>query len=170
MGNNMNRMPLSASISGSSVTFLNLARLKPLISRFNNVINSWQFGLTGWLVLNILTLVANVVSTIYVALDRPIKDGTSYIYIGKCGEMQQLNTWLHILINALGGALISGRNYCMQCLSAPTRGEVDAAHRRRTNLDIGIPSLTNFQFMKQRKFFLWMLFGITSLPLYLLYE
>lgn len=58
-------------------------------------------------------------------------------------------------------------NYTLQCLSSPTREEVNQAHRQRIPLDIGIPSLTNLRRLSWPSIFLWCLLALSSLPLHL---
>lgn len=38
---------------------------------------------------------------------------------------------MHIIINILSTALLAASNYVMQCLSAPTRPDVNEAHTQR---------------------------------------
>ena len=60
--------------------------------------------------------------------------------------------------------------YCpevtQQCLAAPTRSEIDAAHTRRQWMDIGIPSIRNLFRIKAERM-LWIAIGITSVLLHL---
>ncbi|KAH7392189.1 hypothetical protein DE146DRAFT_661877 [Phaeosphaeria sp. MPI-PUGE-AT-0046c] len=58
----------------------------------------------------------------------------------------------------------------MQCMTAPTRGEVDRAHAARRWLDIGVPSFRNLRRIGRDRLVLWLLLGLSSLPLHLLYN
>ncbi|KAL9045807.1 MAG: hypothetical protein Q9214_001214 [Letrouitia sp. 1 TL-2023] len=58
----------------------------------------------------------------------------------------------------------------MQCLSSPTRGELDKAHRRHIWLDIGVPSVRNIWRISRSKMALWFLLAFSSIPLHLLYN
>ncbi|KAI9789333.1 MAG: hypothetical protein M1816_006222 [Peltula sp. TS41687] len=58
----------------------------------------------------------------------------------------------------------------MQCLTAPTREEVDTAHRRGKWLDIGIPSVKNLWRISPAKVILWALLGLSSIPLHLIWN
>jgi hypothetical protein len=73
-----------------------------------------------------------------------------------------------LLINALSTILLSASNYTMQCLSAPTRSEVDDAHSTGKWLDIGVPSVRNLGRIARKRVILWWLLGASSLPLHLL--
>ncbi|KAI4197238.1 MAG: hypothetical protein LQ350_006069 [Teloschistes chrysophthalmus] len=81
-----------------------------------------------------------------------------------------MSMWLHLAINILGTALLSASNYCMQCLSAPNRQEVDRAHQRQVALDIGVPSLRNLRHISRKRLLLWILLAISSIPLHLFYN
>jgi hypothetical protein len=80
-----------------------------------------------------------------------------------------LNTGLHLAINILSTIILAGSNYTMQCLSAPTRSEIDAAHspKHAVHLDVGILSIRNLNYISVRRTFLWLLLGLSSLPLHL---
>lgn len=79
-----------------------------------------------------------------------------------------MNTGIHLAINALSTILLSSSNYCMQCLSAPTRKELDNAHSKGKWLDIGVMSTRNLRGIATKRVVLWWLLGISSLPLHLL--
>ncbi|MCJ1431301.1 hypothetical protein MMC27_000652 [Xylographa pallens] len=87
-----------------------------------------------------------------------------------CSDSSQINTGLHLAINILSTLLLGAGNYTMQCLSAPTRAEVDQAHRQGLWLDIGVPSVRNIFRIGKGRVILWVLLGLTSLPLHLLYN
>lgn len=48
---------------------------------------------------------------------------------------------LQVIITVLGTLQLGASNYSMQCLSSPTRQEIDKAHSQGIWLDIGVPSL-----------------------------
>jgi hypothetical protein len=75
---------------------------------------------------------------------------------GNCGRIKTLNSGLHILINVFSTILLSGSNYCMQCMSAPTRGEIDRSHIARKWLDVGVPSFRNLKRIDRRRLLLWL--------------
>lgn len=57
----------------------------------------------------------------------------------------------------------------MQCLSAPTRKEVDKAHAKGKWLDIGVPSVRNLTNIAKPRVGMWLGLGLTSLPLHLMW-
>ena len=58
----------------------------------------------------------------------------------------------------------------MQRLSAPTRGEVDYAHKRHHWVDIGVPSVRNLGLINPWRMWGWLLLAASSLPLHLVYN
>ena len=58
----------------------------------------------------------------------------------------------------------------MQCLSSPTRNEIDKAHSQGIWLDIGVPSVRNLRKLSTTRIILWWLLAISSIPLHLLYN
>jgi len=116
------------------------------------------------------TFLINLVFTIWAG--TRVKDVVGGVGVlpdhGGCQEIKSLNTALHILINALSAVMLAGSNYCMQCLSAPTREQVDAAHRRGRWLDIGVTSLRNLAQVGWKSLGLWLILCFSSIPLHLL--
>ena len=96
--------------------------------------------------------------------------GLVEVYKGRCAKVQQLDIWTHLAINTLSTLLLGGSNYCMQCLCAPTRNEVDYAHNQGKWLDIGVPSIRNLKRVSTNKAYLWWMLGLSSVPLHLMYN
>jgi hypothetical protein len=112
----------------------------------------------------------NLVITIWGSWNPKSGGDAGILYTGDCEKVRQLNVGIHVLINILSTVLLSGSNYCMQCLSAPTRKEIDEAHAKGVWLDVGIPSVRNLDMIKTQRFVLWLLLGFSSLPLHLFYN
>lgn len=87
---------------------------------------------------------------------------------GSCSEIRKYNVALHLAINVFSSILLAASNYCMQCLSAPTRADIDKAHFRGKWMDIGIPSLRNLVDVPRKRAVLWGLLVLSSVPLHLL--
>lgn len=83
---------------------------------------------------------------------------------------KRLDLWLHLGINLLSTILLGASNYTMQCLSAPTRDEINKAHQQRIYLDIGVPSVRNLGRISQRRRRLWWLLALSSIPLHFMYN
>ncbi|PUU75535.1 hypothetical protein B9Z19DRAFT_1131133 [Tuber borchii] len=135
---------------------------------------SWRTGALACATSTVVVLFINIGLVIYATknprygMDQDNIIGT--FYSGSCDKSRTIGLWLHLGINALSALLFSGSNYTQQCLAAPTRSEVDAAHVERRWMDIGVPSLRNLFRIKPERAFLWIVIGITSIPLHLLYN
>ena len=117
-----------------------------------------------------VTFLINFIFTIWAATRvKNVVDGVGVLQDhAKCAEIKSLNTGAHVLINALSAVMLAGSNFCMQCLSAPTRKQVDRAHRSGRWLDIGVTSVRNLFRVGWRNFGLWLVLGLSSVPLHLL--
>lgn len=85
-------------------------------------------------------------------------------------QQKNVGFWLHLIINILSTLLLGASNYSMQCLSSPTRSEIDKAHRQKLWLDIGVPSVRNLRRISASRIALWWLLAASSIPLHLLYN
>jgi hypothetical protein len=137
----------------------------------------WSTGLLGkgWrpniLLGSILAFVVfsfNLGVTIFTTVSKRDANGRRILFQGDCERAGQVNTAIHFVINGLSTILLGGSNYGMQCMSAPTRKEVDQAHASRYWLDIGVLSLRNLSRISARRRFLWFLMAMSSVPLHLL--
>lgn len=86
---------------------------------------------------------------------------------GDCNSVKRSGIAIHLAINVVSTLLLGASNYCMQSISAPTREDVDAAHAKYAWVDIGIPSIRNLTWIKRRRLIVWLLLGLTSVPLHL---
>lgn len=116
-----------------------------------------------------LTFCFNIALAILASVSG-LKDGVGTIKKGDCRDIKKSELWLHLGINVLSTMLLGGSNYTMQCLTAPTREEINKGHRSRVSLDIGIPSLKNLMRTSKRKVILWGFLAVSSVPLHLLYN
>jgi hypothetical protein len=127
-------------------------------------LSGWRFGAINCAIWASIVFVINFVVTIWAS----VHNEGNVLFEGDCDRVDQLNSGLHLLINLLSTVLLSSSNYCMQCLSAPTRKDIDRAHARRIWLDIGVPSIHNLRRISKTRALLWTLLGLSSLPLHLL--
>lgn len=133
----------------------------------------WRAAATGGAILLSLCLIGNVATLIW-AVARPSVsgspnvDGNIVLVDGDCGKVNSIKTWSHLAINIVSTLILSTSTVCMQCLSAPTRAEVDEAHRVGKWLDVGILSTRNLRNIPAIRIFLYTLLGVTSIPLHLL--
>ena len=112
----------------------------------------------------------NLILTIWAALQFGSDDGIGTAFEGSCEVVNSWATWLHIIINALSSILLSASNYTMQCLSAPTRREIDKAHARGDWMDIGVAGMRNLFKIRWPRIILWWCLALSSVPIHLLYN
>jgi hypothetical protein len=128
--------------------------------------NGWRFGVLNFAIWTLVVGSLNLAITIWGSIAS--KENQGLLDAGDCDHIKRVNTGIHLLINVFSTILLGGSNYCMQCLSAPTRKEIDRAHAAGTWLNIGIPSFRNLRYIRRRRVVLWFLLGLSSLPLHLL--
>jgi hypothetical protein len=90
------------------------------------------------------------------------------LFQGNCKTTNALDTLIHLVINILSTSLLGASNYCMQGLNAPTRDEVDAAHKKNKWVNISVPSLRNLVIKSRSSVIIWSLLAFTSILLHLL--
>lgn len=120
----------------------------PIGSRYTDVwrkINGYHFGVICCAWISGSVLIINTIATIWGSATFGVKGGLGTIQDGSCTTTKNLGFWLHLVINVLSTLLLGASNYSMQCLSSPTRSEVDEAHRKHQWLDIGVPSVRNLK-------------------------
>jgi hypothetical protein len=113
-------------------------------------------------------LLINFVLTIVAASRYKSSNGVGIIYEGDCDTVKSLSLWLHLLINLLGTSMLSASNYCMQLQAAPTRENVNRAHKDGRWLDIGVSSLRNLWYIGNWRRFSWILLAMSSVPIHLM--
>jgi hypothetical protein len=154
-------------------------QLQPFLTHDVNRINEaekernkrqkWRTSLYMFVLLGCVVLVVNTAFLTWALFAKGSTNGTGIFYKASCDATKRANTGVHLLINILSSALLGASNYCMQCLSAPTRPEVENAHRRGSWLDVGIPSLRNVlsSSLETRKKLCWWILALSSFPLHL---
>ena len=130
----------------------------------------YHFGVLCCLVVAGTVLITNTILTIVAAAKSGVSDGLGILQTGDCKKTKSVDRWLHLLINILSTLLLGASNYCMQCLSSPTRRELNKAHSTSTWLDIGIPSTRNLRRIARFRLVLWLLLALPSIPLHFLYN
>lgn len=140
----------------------------------------WRRNFSGWrgglvvcialtasvLSINIGFLIWAVLPSSSVQLDR--KSGLGVLYRGDSDTMDELSRVIHLIINILGTLLLGASNYSLQIMLAPTRAEVDNAHRKRDWVDVGAQSLRNLRFIGKSRALVCAALAVSSLPLHLL--
>ena len=147
-----------------------------IISFYSRYTTSWQ-KINGyhsgvmwcaWISGSFLTI--NTIATIWCSATFGMEGGLGTIQDGSCTITKKLGFWLHLVINVLSTLLLGASNYSMQCLSSPTRAEIDKAQQRNQWLDIGVPSLGNLRRISASRITLWWLLAASSIPLHLFYN
>lgn len=132
--------------------------------------HGWRFGVAVSACTVSAVLLLNIIFLIVAVAKFGHKRGIGTLFDGSCHRVNEVTTWLHILINVLSSALLSASNYTMQALSAPTRKDIDLAHQKRQWLDIGVTSVRNLFKIHRLRGVLWCMLAVSSLPIHLLYN
>ena len=132
----------------------------------------------GWRVAALVSCVAvgvvllfNIIVTVYAVITYPPNgDGIGQFDSTNCDEVRNNNIVLHIGLNIVATILVGASNYNMQCLTAPTREEINKRHETDSSLDIGIQSVRNLRYLPRWKVILWASLLLSTLPLHLLWN
>lgn len=131
----------------------------------------WQLGTLSSCAFVGAVLCFNVAFTIYlIATHPPSSDGVGVVAMGNCSTISSSSTIIHILINICSSVVVAASNYNMQCLTAPTRADVDDAHKRGKPLQIGVQSLGNLRFVRWWKICMWIALTFSTVPLHFLWN
>lgn len=134
-------------------------------------LEGWRFGVFTSIVAVTTCLIAELIMLVCaVALNKPEgdKDGIGVLYVGDCAKVERISTILAIPLNIIATVLVATSNYVMQCLSAPSRKDVDEAHAAGSYLNIGISSVHNLLHNLSWKSALWLSLVLTTIPIHLL--
>jgi hypothetical protein len=143
------------------------------VKSFKNLrqrLRGWRFGVLLSSVMASSVLLMNCVAAIVIQSTYVTRDGVSTALESDCDVANRWSLGLHIAINILSSLLLSASNYTMQVLNAPTRSECDKAHARGDWVDIGVTSLRNIAKITWPRRVLWLLLGLSSVPIHLLYN
>ncbi|KAF8859021.1 hypothetical protein BDZ45DRAFT_742835 [Acephala macrosclerotiorum] len=154
--------------SGRYASHIQYEHAAPRDSDEQRKFSGWRGGILAAACSSGLVLLINLIFTIWAAAKS--KSGTQIgtIYAGDCATVRHADSGLHIAINVMGTILLGASNYTMQCLSSPTRKEVDAAHSRGEYLDIGLPSPKNLNGWKKKIVFTFLV--LSTMPLHFLWN
>jgi hypothetical protein len=128
----------------------------------------WKLGALLCVLVVAASLILNISVTAWASATFGLSGGIGTIHRGPCPSIRHTGLWLHIGINILSTIMLGASNYSMQCLSSPTRSEVDKAHANRTWLDIGIQSISNLPKIRRMRMVLWIILAASSIPLHLM--
>lgn len=142
-----------------------LVKVKGLLPR-----DRWRRSALAFAAAAFLAFILNLSFILWATANTTVRDGIGTISDRSCASTKAWNTGIHVVINIISTTLLSGSNYCMQRLMAPTRSDIDKAHAKKKWLDVGVPSFRNLRRMTLGRKLLWLLLSISSFPLHLLYE
>ena len=135
----------------------------------SNRFQGWRFGVLACTLSTCMVLVLNVsLATWALARHGWGRNGQPILHEGKCDTVSKLSTGIHLLINSMSTVLLCASSYCMQCLSAPTRKDLDHAHSKQSWLDIGVLSPRNMKALPKSRSMRWLILGLSTIPLHLL--
>ncbi len=130
-----------------------------------------RLGILSCCIVAIGILSVNIAVFIWSMTNRRTRDSTtglSTLARGDCGAIKSKNTYIQVIIALLSTLLLGASNYCMQYVGAPTRDEVDRSHAKKVALCIGVPSLSNLYNIDRKRGFIWILLGLSALPIHFL--
>ena len=133
-------------------------------------VQGYHFGILCCAVASAVVMVINLTLTVWASKRYGLEEGLGTILDGKCSETKKLAMWTHLGINVLSTLLLGASNYTMQCLSSPTREDINRAHSQNLWLNIGTPSIRNLLGISRSRMILWWLVAVSSVPLHLMYN
>jgi hypothetical protein len=143
--------------------------LPPTSTKQTRKLQGWRFGVLTCTTSTCFIFIINTSLAISaLAKSGWENNGQPTLYKGNCNTVSKLNTGVHLLINEMSTSLLCARSYDMQCLSAPTRQELDRAHSSHFWLDIGVSSPRNIQSISKSRRRRWLILGLSTIPLHLL--
>lgn len=157
---------------GPTPTLIQMSHTRELLLR-QLLPSGWKFSLATGSFLSVSVLLINVGVLIWAsnaAGDTSSQDvgGFFVLYDAPCDAARALNVLIYIAINIFSSGLVAVRKYNMQCLSAPTRDDVERVHRRGKWLDIGLPSDHNVKEVPEKRAITWLIIMLSSATLHLL--
>ncbi|KAJ5466520.1 hypothetical protein N7530_010307 [Penicillium desertorum] len=133
-------------------------------------LTAWRFTVTSGVLAGTVILLVNIITLAVIYGQHDSINYSIPFYTGPCRTAKGITIGSHLVINVLSTILLAYSNFSMQCLASPTRKEVDAAHKKHHWLSIGTPSIRNVFFVSRIKAALWLLLGVSSFPLHLIWN
>lgn len=134
----------------------------------------WRAGVALGAVLCSAVCTTNIIAAIYTYTRKQDNHNTTrdrgpgaVCYSGHCSQAKKLGFGLH-MFKILSTLMLAGSNYTMQRLSSPTRAEVNAQHKKKQTMVIGVSSFSNLWKIQRRRAVLYMILALTSAPVHLL--
>jgi len=160
----------------SSIELGNITRISSNV-RFNDEVplkysarKGWRKGIIWSSVAALVVLLLNVLFLGISYGKHGATDGVGTLFKGQCTKASRMDSGMHVVINIMSTLLLGASNYVMQILGAPTRSQIDAAHAQKRSLFIGVPNIRNLKWVGLRRTMLWLLLGLSALPLHLFWN
>ena len=150
--------------------FPKLSIITHILRVADRTFTSYRFAILGYVAATGFVLLINLVFTLWAVIRSGVHQNVGTIYTGQCSRVTSYTFWMHLVINILGILLTSASNYSMQCLSSPTRAQIDTAHKEGTWLYVGVPNWGNLHRLSRLKLVLWTLLAFSTIPLLLVYN
>lgn len=116
----------------------------------------------------LLVLILSSVFLIWAVRFRPPVRGVGDFLYGRCSTISFINFAIHVLINVISSLFLGAGNYCMQILIAPSREEINKAHRKGEYVEIGVPSVRNFWYIRWYRIAAWVFISLLATTLHVL--
>jgi len=161
------RHPVDDDITASELqhlTHMQMPHSEPLKKSRDTFTRGWRFGALNCAIAASIVFLINLIATIAWATNTD----SGVLFRGDCDRARKINAVLHVIINLLSTILLSSSNYAMQCLSSPTRMDINVAHSRGQWMDVGVLSVRNLRRISKKRVLLWSALALSSLPLHLL--
>lgn len=133
-------------------------------------LEAWRFTVASGALAAVVIMLINIITLAVLCAKYPTENNRISFFVGSCHTTKIVTIIAHLLINILSTILLAYSNYSMQCMNSPTRSEVDAAHSNQKWLNIGTPSIRNLFLVSKSKTLLWLVLGLTSFPLHMLWN
>ncbi|KAM0723366.1 hypothetical protein Q7P37_000352 [Cladosporium fusiforme] len=154
--------------------YANIEDLKGWIPAVAHKKPPWYMRRATLLFTNIMfavtTLIVNSLSLAYFPGFRSPNEDMGTLGSGNCDKVKRNNALIHVAINILSTLLLAASNFSMQILVAPTRQQINEAHKERKWLQVGVPSVRNLPRIGWARRFLWVVMALSSLPVHFLYN
>ena len=133
--------------------------------RMKRLFSTWKTSIQFLASITTTVLGVNINIVVWASVAFPAKHGNSLLMKGNCSKISTVDTVMHFVINVLSILLLTASNFVMQCLSSPTREEINKAYSKGHWLDIGVPTMKNLTCIDLWRSFLWILLAFSSIPL-----
>lgn len=134
---------------------------------YDNFVAGWRAGLNRSFMFSLAALIVNACVFLWLFFTFDRVRGVGLITISRCGKVYRLETGIKAGLNVISTLILGASTYAMQGTTAPTREEVDKAHKKGKWLEIGTQSWRNLSYVSRRHVAIWGVLASTSLPLHL---